>query len=44
MASLNSGGIQAGGVQRGKHSVGKCGAFEKNKDAAGRTAPRVCAA
>ena len=41
---LNHGGIQAGGAQRGRLSVGRCGTSRRSKDATERTAPGVRAA
>ena len=34
-ARLNSGGIQAGGVTGGSHTVGRCGISRRSRDAAG---------
>ena len=41
---MSSGGIPAGGVRGGSHSVGRCGISKKSRDAAGRGAPGVRAA
>ena len=41
MARLSSGGIQAGGVRRGIHSVGRNGISRRSRDATGRAAPGV---
>ena len=41
---LNSGAIQAGGVQRGRHSVGRCRSFRRSRDTSRRTASGVRAA
>ena len=34
-ARLDSGGIQAGGVRGGSHSVGRCGVSSRSRDATG---------
>ena len=41
---LNSGGMQAAGVQKGRHSVGWYGISRESRDGAGRVAPGVRAA
>ena len=41
---MNSGGIQDGGVQRGRHSISRCEISRRSRDAAWRTTPGVKAA
>ena len=43
-ARSSNGGIQAGGVRKGKHSVGGHGISKGSRNAAGGTAPGVTAA
>ena len=38
---LNSGGIQAVRIRRGRHSIGRCRISKRSEDIAGRTAPEV---
>ena len=41
---LNSGSIQAAGIHRGRHGVGRCRTFRRSSGAARRTPSKVRAA
>ena len=42
--TLNSGGVQAGGIRKGSHSVGRCETPRRSRKAAKSTVPGVRAA